>query len=132
MSTLYFASNDGTRSTALHRVTSTGVPTATGCNTLTALPDLAVKRYNNPPAAPQPGTAVKLAAGDVRMQHVVQKVVSGNTSLLMTWTDACKPAGDTSARDCARVTETNETTPSMLFGKNLATLGAYDFYPAAT
>jgi len=132
MTTQYFAGTTGVSgSTALQRVTSTGVP-GVSTVTITNLTNLTVKKYTTPPGAVQPGTGTKLAAGDVRMQHVVQKVIGGATELLMTWTNKCKPAGDTSARDCARVTETNETTPSVLFGKNLATLGAYDFYPAAT
>jgi hypothetical protein len=132
MTTMYLASVDSSIGTLLHRITSVGVPSATGCNTLTGLADLTVKKYNNPPAAPQPGTATKLASGDHRMQHVVQKVVGTNTELLMTWGDKCKPAGDTTARACARVTATNETAGTLLFSKDVATLGAYNVYPAAT
>lgn len=129
MTKLFFASNEGVGSTVLHRFTSTGIPPNA---TLAALPDLTVKKYNNPPAASQPGTPVKLDSGDVRMQHVVQKVVGANTRLLMTWANKCTPAGDTAARACSRVTVTNETAETLVFSKNIAALGAFNFYPAAT
>jgi hypothetical protein len=129
MTTLFFASNGGAGSTKLHRMTSTGIPPSA---TLATLPDLTVKRYNTPPPASQPRTAKKLDSGDVRMQHVVQKVIGPNIRLLMSWTNKCTPTGDTTSRDCPRVTVTNETAGSLVFSKNIATLGAYNFYPAAT
>jgi hypothetical protein len=132
MTTMYLASVDSGNTTALHRLTSVGVPNGVTCNTLTQLADLTVKKYSNPPQATQPGTATKLDSGDHRMQHVVQKVVGTNTELLMTWGDGCKPAGDTVKRACARVTVTNETAGTALFSKDVATVGAYNVYPAAT
>jgi hypothetical protein len=129
MTTLYFAGNGGSGSTILQRLTSVGVPPAA---TLTALPNLTVAKYTDPLAAPQPGTSIKLDAGDSRMQHVIQKTVGTNTQLLMTWGDKCKPSGDTASRDCSRVTVTNETSPAVVFSKDIATKKIYDFYPAAT
>jgi hypothetical protein len=66
------------------------------------------------------------------MQHVVQKVIGASTRLLMTWANKCTPAGDTASRDCSRVTVTNETAGALVFSKNISTLGAFNFYPAAT
>jgi hypothetical protein len=131
--TLYFASHDmNNTSKLLHRVTSVGVPTPTTSITLTALADLTLAHtYAAPPQAPQPGTSSLLNSGDQRMQHVVWKAGVG---LLMTWTEACKPAGDTVKRDCGRVVATNDGVggPAVIMDKELSKNAKYYVYPAAT
>lgn len=130
--TEYFASNDlNSTSKALHRVTSTGVP-GVSTVTLTALADLTLSHtYPAPPAAKQPGTTVKLASGDQRTQHVVWKAGVG---LLLTWTEACIPAGDTAQRDCGRVIATNDGVggPAVTMDSDVSKKGKNDVYPAAT
>jgi hypothetical protein len=130
--TEYFASNDvNSTSKKLHRVTSTGVP-GVGAVSLTALADLTLLRaYPVPPNASQPGTGTLLDTGDQRMQHVVWK---GGVGLLMSWTQACKPAGDTITRACVRVVATNDGVagPAVTMDKMASKMGRYYFYPAAT
>ena len=131
--TLYFASNDvNSTSTKLHRVTSTGVPTATTGPTLTALADLTLGHtYPQPPGATQPGTATPLNSGDQRMQHVIWK---SGVGLLMTWTEGCVPATDTATRACGRVVATNDGVagPAVKMDRELSKSGRYYVYPAAT
>jgi hypothetical protein len=130
--TAYFASNDlNSTSKMLHRVTSTGVP-GLSTVTLTALADLTLAHtYPAPPKAKQPGTSTTLASGDQRMQHVVWKAGVG---LLMSWTEACKPALDTAIRDCGRVIATNDGVggPAVIMDKELSKKGQYYVYPAVT
>jgi hypothetical protein len=129
--TLYFASHDmNNTSKLLHRVTSVGVPPA--AVTLTQLGDLTLAHtYPAPPQAPQKGTGSLLNSGDQRMQHVVWKAGVG---LLMSWTESCKPAGDTAQRDCGRVVATNDGVggPAVTMDKELSKKANYYVYPAAT
>lgn len=124
--TEFFASLNSGTGTALHRVTSVGVPPATV--TLTALADITVPGYSNPPKAPQKGTTVKIDTGDDRTQNVV---IVG-TKMTVTATVGCKPPGDTTTRSCGRVYEVNNGTGTLTASRTIAKAGAYFFYPAAT
>jgi hypothetical protein len=133
--TMYFASHDmNNTSKALHRDTTTGVP-GVSTVTLTQLADLTLAHtYPAPPKAKQKQIAPaknKLASGDQRMQHVVWK---SGVGLLLTWTEACIPAGDTANRDCARVVATNDGVagPAVTMDADLGKKAQYYFYPAAT
>jgi hypothetical protein len=121
-----FSSLDRGTGTALHRVTSVGVPPATV--TLTALPDITVPSYSNPPKAPQKGTTTKLDTGDDRTQNVVAL----GTMMTVTATVGCKPPGDTTTRSCGRVYEVNNGSNKLTASRTIAKAGAYIFYPAAT
>jgi hypothetical protein len=130
--TQYFAANGANNtSKALHRVTSTGVP-GVGTVAITALADLTLAHtYPAPPKAKQKGTSVKLDSGDQRTQHVVWK---SGVGLLVTWTEACKPAGDTAQRACGRVVATNDGVggPAVTMDSELSKKAQYYVYPAAT
>ena len=124
--TEFFSSLNSGTGTALHRVTSVGVPPATV--TLTALPNVTVPSYSNPPKAPQKGTTAKLDTGDDRTQNVV---VLG-TMMTVTATVGCKPSGDTTTRSCGRVYEVNNGTGTLTASRTISKAGTYFFYPAAT
>jgi len=124
--TEYFSSLNPGTGTALHRVTSAGVPPATV--TLTALADITVPSYSNPPKAPQKGTTAKLDTGD----HRTENVVALGTKMTVTATVGCKPSGDTTKRSCGRVYEVNNGTNALTASRTIAAAGAYFFYPAAT
>jgi hypothetical protein len=124
--TEYFASLDSGTGTALHRVTSVGVPPATV--TLSAPADITVPSYSNPPAATQKGTTTKIDSGDDRTQNVV---VLG-TKMTVTQTIGCKPSGDTTTRSCGRVYEVNNGTNTLKASRTISASGKYFFYPAAT
>ena len=124
--TEYFSSLNSGTGTALHRVTSVGVPPATV--TLTALPDITVPGYSNPPKAVQKGTTTKIDTGDDRTQNVVAL----GTDMTVTATVGCKPSGDTTTRSCGRVYEVNNGSNTLTKSLTIAKSGAYFFYPAAT
>jgi hypothetical protein len=124
--TEYFSSLNSGTGTALHRVTSAGVPPATV--TLTALPDITVPGYSNPPGAPQKGTTKKINTGDDRTQNVVAL----GTMMTVTATVGCKPSGDTTTRSCGRVYEVNNGTNTLTASLTIAAAKTYYFYPAAT
>ena len=124
--TEYFSSLDSGTGTALHRVTSVGVPP--GTVTLTAPPDVTVPGYSNPPKAPQKGTTAKLDTGDDRTQNVV---VLG-TKMTVAATVGCKPSGDITTRSCGRVYEVNNGSNTLTASRTIAKAKTYFFYPAAT
>jgi hypothetical protein len=124
--TEYFSSLNSGTGTALHRVTSVGVPPATV--TLTALPDITVPSYSNPPTAPQKGTTNKINTGDDRTENVAAL----GTMMTVTATVGCKPSGDTTTRSCGRVYEVNNGTNTLTASLTIAATGTYYFYPAAT
>jgi hypothetical protein len=124
--TEYFASLGSGTGTALHRVTSVGVPPATV--TLTALANVTVPGYSNPPSAPQKGTTAHLDTGDDRTQNVVAL----GTEMTVTATVGCKPSGDTTTRSCGRVYEVNNGTNSLTKSLTIAKASTYYFYPAVT
>src|SRR5262249_14517372 len=123
--TEFFASLDSGTGTALHRVTSVGVPP--GTVTLSAPADITVPSYSNPPAASQKGTATKIDSGDDRTQNVV---VLG-TKMTVTQTTGCTPSGDTTTRSCGRVYEVNNGTNTLRASRTISASGKYFFYPAA-
>lgn len=124
--TEYFASLNPGTGTALHRVTSAGVPPATV--TLTALPNITVPGYSNPPGAPQKGTTKKINTGDDRTQNVVAL----GTMMTVTAAVGCVPSGDTTTRSCGRVYEVDNGTNTLTASLTIAAAGTYFFYPAAT
>ena len=124
--TEYFSSLDSGTGTALHRVTSVGVPPATV--TLTALGDITVPGYSNPPKAAQKGTTSKIDSGDDRTQNVVAL----GSNMTVTATVGCKPSGDTTTRSCGRVYEVNNGTNTLKKSLTISASGNYYFYPAAT
>jgi hypothetical protein len=124
--TEYFSSLDSGTGTALHRVTSVGVPPATV--NLTALGDITVPAYSNPPKAVQKGTATTIDTGDDRTQNVV---ILG-TKMTVTATVGCKPSGDATTRSCGRVYEVNNGSNTLKASRTISKAGAYYFYPAAT
>jgi hypothetical protein len=124
--TEYFASLNSGTGTALHRVTSVGVPPATV--TLTAQADITVPGYANPPLAAQKGTTTTINTGDDRTQNVVAL----GTDMAVTQTIGCKPSGDTATRSCGRVYEVNNGTNTLTKSLTIAKAGTYYFYPAAT
>jgi hypothetical protein len=124
--TEYFSSLNSGTGTALHRVTSVGVPPATV--SLTALPDITVPGYSNPPKASQPGTTAKIDTGDDRTQNVVAL----GTDMTVTATVGCKPSGDTTKRSCGRVYEVNNGSNTLTKSLTISSSGTYFFYPAAT
>jgi hypothetical protein len=124
--TEYFSSLNSGTGTALHRVTSVGVPPATV--TLTALADITVPGYSNPPKAPQKGTTAKLDTGDDRTQNVVAL----GTMMTVTATVGCKPSGDTTTRSCGRVYEVNNGSNTLTASDTIAAAKTYYLYPAAT
>jgi hypothetical protein len=124
--TEYFSSLNSGTGTALHRVTSVGVPPATV--TLSALADITVPSYSNPPKAPQKGTATTIDTGDDRTQNVVAL----GTMMTVTATVGCKPSGDTTTRSCGRVYEVNNGTSTLKASRTISKSGTYYFYPAAT
>jgi hypothetical protein len=124
--TEYFASLNSGTGTALHRVTSVGVPP--GTVTLSALADITVPGYSNPPAAAQKGTTTKIDSGDDRTQNVVAL----GTNMTVTQTIGCKPSGDTTERSCGRVYEVNNGTSTLKAARTISASGKYFFYPAAT
>jgi hypothetical protein len=129
--TLYFSSTDDLAGTAFHTVTSTGVPNVSTV-TLTALADIVVPKYKEPPGAQQSGTSTLIDSGDNRTQHVVWR----DKVLVSTQTVGCTPANDTALRACARVTEVNAdpslTTVSLLKALTVSKLSMYYIYPAAS
>jgi hypothetical protein len=124
--TEYFASLDSGTGTALHRVTSVGVPP--GTVNLAALADITVPGYSNPPKASQKGTTKKIDSGDDRTQNVVAL----GTKMAVTATVGCKPTGDTTTRSCGRVYEVNNGTSTLKASRTISASGKYFFYPAAT
>jgi hypothetical protein len=124
--TEYFSSLNSGTGTALHRVTSAGVPPATV--TLTALADITVPGYSNPPKALQPGTTAKIDTGDDRTQNVVAL----GADMTVTATVGCKPSGDTTKRSCGRVYEVNNGSNTLTKSLTISSSGTYFFYPAAT
>jgi hypothetical protein len=124
--TEYFASLNSGTGTALHRVTSMGVPP--GTVTLSAPADITVPSYSSPPAATQKGTTTKIDSGDDRTQNVV---VLG-TKMTVTQTIGCLPSGDTTTRSCGRVYEVNNGTGTLKAARTISGSGKYFFYPAAT
>jgi len=124
--TEYFSSLDSGTGTALHRVTSVGVPPS--AVTLTALADITVPGYSNPPKAAQKGTTSKIDTGDDRTQNVVAL----GTKMTVTQTIGCKPSGDTAKRSCGRVYEVNNGTNTLKKSLTISSSGTYFFYPAAT
>ena len=124
--TEYFSSLSPGTGTALHRVTSAGVPPATV--TLTALPNITVPGYSNPPTAPQKGTTTKIVTGDDRTQNVVAL----GTMMTVTATTGCKPSGDTTTRSCGRVYEVDNGSNTLTASLTIAASGTSFFYPAAT
>ena len=124
--TEYFSSLNSGTGTALHRVTTTGVPPATV--SLTALADITVPSYSNPPLAPQKGSTTKIATGDDRTQDVV---ALGNM-MTVTATVGCKPSGDTTTRSCGRVYEIDNGTNTLKSSRTISKSGTYYFYPSAT
>jgi len=124
--TEYFSSLDSGTGTALHRVTSAGVPPATV--TLTALADITVPSYSNPPPSIQKGTTVTIDSGDDRTQNVVAL----GTKMTVTATVGCVPSGDTTTRSCGRVYEVNNGTNTLKASRTISASGTYYFYPAAT
>ena len=124
--TEYFSSLNPGTGTALHRVTSAGVPPATV--TLTALPNITVPGYSNPPTAPQKGTTTKIVTGDDRTQNVVAL----GTMMTVTATTGCKPSGDTTTRSCGRVYEVDNGSNTLTASLTIAASGTSFFYPAAT
>jgi hypothetical protein len=124
--TEFFSSLNPGTGTALHRVTSVGVPPATV--TLTALSDITVPGYSNPPKAPQKGTTVKLDTGDDRTHNVVAL----GTKMTVTQTIGCKPSGDTTTRSCGRVYEVDNGSNTLTASRTISKAKTYFFYPAAT
>jgi hypothetical protein len=124
--TVYFSSLNSGTGTALHRVTSAGVPPTTV--NLAALADITVPSYSNPPKAPQKGTTAKLDTGDDRTQNVVAL----GTKMTVTATVGCKPSGDTTTRSCGRVYEVSNGTSTLKASRTIAKAKTYFFYPAAT
>jgi hypothetical protein len=124
--TEFFSSLDPGTGTALHRITSAGVPPAT--LTLTALPDITVPGYSNPPKATQQGTTSKIDTGDDRTENVVAL----GSKMTVTATVGCKPAGDTAKRSCGRVYEVNNGSNTLKKSLTISSAGTYFFYPAAT
>ena len=124
--TEYFASLNSGTGTALHRVTSTGVPP--GTVTLTQQANITVPGYSNPPGAAQKGTTKKISTGDDRAQNVVAL----GTDMTVSQTTGCKPSGDTTTRSCGRVYEVNNATGTLTKSLTIAGAGTYYFYPAAT
>ena len=124
--TEYFSSLNSGTGTALHRVTSVGVPPTVP--TLTALPDITVPGYSNPPKAAQQGTTAKINTGDDRTENVV----ASGTMMTVTATVGCKPSGDTVKRSCGRVYEVDNGTNTLTKSLTISSSGAYYFYPAAT
>jgi hypothetical protein len=124
--TEYFSSLNSGTGTALHRVTSVGVPPATV--NLTPLADITVPGYSNPPKAPQKGTTTKIDTGDDRTQNVVAL----GTMMTVTATVGCKPSGDTTTRSCGRVYEVNNGSNTLTASRTIAKAKTYFFYPAAT
>jgi hypothetical protein len=124
--TEYFSSLDSGTGTALHRVTSTGVPPATV--TLTAKADITVPSYSNPPPSIQKGTTVTIDSGDDRPENVVAL----GAKMTVTATVGCVPSGDTTTRSCGRVYEVNNGTNTLKASRTISASGAYYFYPAAT
>jgi hypothetical protein len=125
--TEYFSSLDYGTGTALHRVTSVGVPGVSTVS-LTALADITVPAYSMPPVAPQKGTTTQIATDDDRTQNVV---VLGNY-MTVTATVGCTPTGDTTTRSCGRVYEVNNGTNTLTKSLTIAKANMYYFYPAAT
>lgn len=126
--TEYFSSLNSGTGTALHRVTSVGVPTSTTTPTLKALADITVPSYSQPPAAVQKGTTKKIDSGDDRTQNVVAL----GTKMIVTQTIGCKPSGDTTKRACGRVYEVNNGTSTLTKSLTISKAGTYFVYPAAT
>jgi hypothetical protein len=124
--TEYFSSLNSGTGTALHRVTSVGVPPATV--TLTPLADITVPGYSEPPKAPQKGTTAKIDTGDDRTQNVVAL----GSMMTVTATVGCKPSGDTTKRSCGRVYEVNNGTGTLTASRTISKAKTYFFYPAAT
>jgi hypothetical protein len=124
--TEYFSSLDPGTGTALHRVTSVGVPP--GTVNLTALPDITVPGYSNPPTAAQKGTTTTIATGDDRTQNVVTL----GKEMTVTATVGCTPTGDTATRSCGRVYEINNGTNALKKSLTIAKANTYFFYPSAT
>jgi hypothetical protein len=124
--TEYFSSLNPGTGTVLRRVTSVGVPPAT--TTLTALPNITVPGYSNPPTAPQKGTTTKIVTGDDRTQNVVAL----GTMMAVTATTGCTPSGDTTTRSCGRVYEVDNGSNTLTASLTIAAAGTYFFYPAAT
>ncbi len=87
---------------------------------------LSIHSWSPPPAADQPGSAVKLDTNDDRVISAAWQ----NNSLWLAGNEACTPAGDAVARSCLRVievaTNTSIVRQDITFGAN----GAYYFYPA--
>jgi hypothetical protein len=99
--------------------------------TLTAIPDVTVPAYSNPPKAEQSGTTKKIDSGDDRTQNVS---VSG-TKLTLAATVGCKPSGDTVKRACGRIYEVDDTStaaPALKKSLTISAVGTYFIYPAAT
>jgi hypothetical protein len=124
--TEFFSSLNSGTGTALHRVTSIGVPPATV--TLSALADITVPGYSNPPKAPQSGTTTKIDSGDDRTQNVVAL----GSMMTVTATVGCKPSGDTTKRSCGRVYEVNNGSGTLTASRTISKAKTYFFYPAAT
>jgi hypothetical protein len=124
--TEYFASLDSGTGTTLHRVTSVGIPGATV--TLSAVADITVPGYSNPPTAPQKGSTTTIATGDDRTQNVV---VLGK-DMTVTATVGCTPTGDTRTRSCGRAYEVNNGSNALNKSLTIAKANTYFFYPAAT
>ena len=124
--TEYFSSLNSGTGTALHRVTSAGVPPATV--TLTALADITVPSYSNPPPSIQKGTTATIDSGDDRTENVVAL----GTKMTVTATVGCVPSGDTTTRSCGRVYEVNNGTNTLTASRTISASGTYYFYPAAT
>jgi len=110
-------------------VAITGTPAA---NTVAlAETDLSLSSPTSlPPEPRQPSGTTNDTALDDRLLSAVWQ----NGVLWTSGTDACTPAGDTTARDCARLwkVDTSQASPSLLLDTDLSQSGTDLYYPAVS
>jgi hypothetical protein len=115
----------GQSSSSVKLLSITGTPTGTVTITSTSL---TIATITSPPNGVQPGTNNTVTTNDYRVLSAAW--YQGN--LWYSLTDSCVPTGDNQTRSCARLTEINTSTPTIVQDINYGANGQYYFFPAVS
>jgi hypothetical protein len=122
--TLYFAMTSyGGSTSAIEVIAASGVPPAPVSLTES---NLTVGSITQAPSAPQPSTSSTINPGDPRIEDAIWR----SNLLWVTFSDACQPPTDSSARGCARFVVIDTANDTVRQDLEVGLPGGGLFYPA--